>query len=257
MDTDSLFVKKAGYERLQAAGLIDDKQLGKLKLEEEGDSIRINGCKDYKFNKKEKIKGVSKGSREVETGKYVSTVWRGLSRFIQTGELDHYKNEVIVKTLSRRYEKGLINTDGYILPYKFENDTNLFLKEVEERKDQIRYMIQQLKEQDQLHNKMKPPEIEIILKLKGLKHDGNGAYKEELSNFKYPYRNFKNGCSIDRATNIINWELGTNYYANDILDLLYDYTSRKTLKAEIKALEEEIAAAGIQDYYKTKGDLPF
>jgi len=94
--------------------------------------------------------------------------------------------------------------------------------------------------------------------MKGLKPELNGAYREELSNFNYPYRNFKSGERIDRAVWIINGSLGTDYTANDLLELLHNHTHRKAFDQEVKALEEELAAVGVQDYYKKNGDdLPF
>ncbi|CAM2915553.1 DNA polymerase [Erysipelothrix tonsillarum] len=45
-DTDSVFVNAKGEKNLQAAGMVDDKILGRLKMEKVG-RLYLNGCKDY------------------------------------------------------------------------------------------------------------------------------------------------------------------------------------------------------------------
>lgn len=45
-DTDSVFVNDEGAARLEAAGMVDGKRLGALKLEKSG-RLWLNGCKDY------------------------------------------------------------------------------------------------------------------------------------------------------------------------------------------------------------------
>lgn len=45
-DTDSVFVNDDGAARLEAAGMVDQKRLGALKLEKSG-RLWLNGCKDY------------------------------------------------------------------------------------------------------------------------------------------------------------------------------------------------------------------
>jgi len=50
MDTDSLFVTKKGYENLK--DYLDNKELGKLKLEDVTEDLTIWGAKLYKFEAK-------------------------------------------------------------------------------------------------------------------------------------------------------------------------------------------------------------
>lgn len=259
MDTDSLFVNRAGYENLLAAGFIDDKKLGLLKVEEEADEMYINGCKDYIFNDHHKIKGISKSSVKIDDSKYISTIWRGLSKFIKSGDLSHYKNEMIIKTLSRQYDKGIIDLDGTVTPYRYDKDQNIFEQEIREKEDQLRAQISELKAYSKLYKR--DPAIDIVIRLGGLKPDTNGAYRQELSDFKYPYRNFKNGTTIDRAVHIINGELMTEYSANDLIELIYDHTHQKGYTELIRNLERELNQIRVPDYYKKSSsiidDLPF
>jgi hypothetical protein len=146
MDTDSLFMNKIGYERMVAAGLVDAHRLGAMKLEpiveekkdKDGNIIQpeilisngvtIKGLKDYKFDEwsKSKIKGVSKNSKYIGQDKdgndqYINQVWRGFAKFIKEGQLNHYKNELMIKTLKREYDKGLI-VNGKVIPFTYKNN---------------------------------------------------------------------------------------------------------------------------------------
>lgn len=115
MDTDSLFVNAAGLDRLQAAGAVDPSRLGALKLETEGDLI-VHGVKDYIFNGKEKIKGISKNAIRISETDFVVTQWASLSTMLRDGTTDGYKNILVKKHLSRRYQKGNVLPGGWVAP---------------------------------------------------------------------------------------------------------------------------------------------
>jgi hypothetical protein len=115
MDTDSLFVNAAGLDRLQAAGSVDPSRLGALKLEKEGDLI-VHGVKDYIFNGKEKIKGISKSAIRISETEFIINQWASLSTMIRDGKTDGYKNMLVKKQLSRQYHKGNIMPGGWIAP---------------------------------------------------------------------------------------------------------------------------------------------
>jgi len=59
-DTDSLITNKLGYERILETGLIDNKELGKLKLESRHKDMWLYGAKDYMLDGKKTLKGVGK-----------------------------------------------------------------------------------------------------------------------------------------------------------------------------------------------------
>lgn len=244
MDTDSLFVNKEGYENLKKSGVLDDKELGKLKLEHKIYDVDIRGCKDYKFKfekekggiKKEvqedKIKGVNKRSVKIDENTFVSTVWGGLAQYIKDGKLNGYKNSVIVKELSRKYTKGIIGEDGVVTPFVYNKNLNVIvqdnLKDIEETKCKI----EMLNDMQKIEGS-KVKEI-IIKECKGIKGEGNGAYKEEIQNrFKPPIKNFKNGMVIDRAVWFVNERLNTEYTANELMDILEE---KSLIKKEIKEL---------------------
>lgn len=125
-DTDSLFVSEDGYTRLQAAGHLDNKILGKLKLEETGTTLEINAPKDYSFNGHVKIKGVKLDGLycdlETKQLRYAGYQWPRLNGMLNGGQLTKYQNNPIVKKLARVYNGGWIDSAGVVLPFKVKQD---------------------------------------------------------------------------------------------------------------------------------------
>ena len=140
MDTDSLFVNKAGSDNLQAAGVVDPARLGALDLEKMGDYLRINSPKDYEFAGTKRVKGIKKGSRPLTQEEITSLIserklapeevsdrifeteqWPRLNSFIRYGDLSHYFNVARVKILKGDYNKGWVLADGRVMPFEMEN----------------------------------------------------------------------------------------------------------------------------------------
>lgn len=131
-DTDSIFTNREGYEKLDALGLIDNKELGKLKVESLGSAV-LRGPKDYDWidsetgEVKQTIKGVPRNAIQKENGDYLYNEW-------QTG-LRRYTNpiaegiEVVQRSkhLKREYDKGFVDNDGLVHPLVLdERDGTLF-----------------------------------------------------------------------------------------------------------------------------------
>lgn len=130
-DTDSIFTNSAGYKNLLNAGFIDDKELGKLKLEETGTELEIYAPKDYSFNHHIKIKGVKKDKdgnipepKRIEEGKLVFECiqWHRLNGMLQKGIIDSYQNVVTEKKLNRVYNGGVIDNTGIVHPFIIDNE---------------------------------------------------------------------------------------------------------------------------------------
>jgi DNA-directed RNA polymerase subunit RPC12/RpoP len=245
MDTDSLFVNFAGYKNLEAAGMLSETELGKMKLEYLARNVEIRGCKDYKmdYEKKgktfnvDKIKGVSKSSVKIDDKTYASVVWGGLAQYIKSGNLEGYKTSVMLKTLSRAYTKGIIYEDGTVRPFVYNSEGNILetehKKEIEIKKHELKVLSETLKTEYNIVRKI------IIEQCKGLKPESNGAYSEELKNrFRYPIRNFATGTTIDLAVNVVNDAIGSSYNANELLDVLEN--NNQKIKNEIKKLKKEL-----------------
>lgn len=117
-DTDSLFINEAGYNRLNEKGFVNNKVLGKLKLEQVSNDVVIRGCKDYHFGEEHKLKGVPKKALKIDDNHYIVTIWEGLNKKIKEGDLRTYKNILMEKELKREYTKGIV-TGNRVKPINF------------------------------------------------------------------------------------------------------------------------------------------
>lgn len=134
-DTDSLLVNDTGRERL--SHLLDEYDLGKLKLVGEYHDIEIWGAKDYRFGEKEKHKGVRKKAVWLDSHKVKQEQWSGLRGLIQSGETDAPLTKTIVKYLKRIYEKGLVRSDGTVEPYQLSPEYDQLERQVKTEWDAL------------------------------------------------------------------------------------------------------------------------
>ena len=115
-DTDSLFVDKEGYENLKE--YLDNKELGKLKLEDETEFLEIRNCKDYTFNTEVKRKGIRKDAKQIGENEFIQV------QFVKNkGNLSDYKEDgAIVKTITKElkgtYDKGVLLPNGKVIPIR-------------------------------------------------------------------------------------------------------------------------------------------
>jgi hypothetical protein len=114
-DTDSLYVTKTGYDRLQP--WIDDNELGKLKLEKKSAYWHFFGCKDYIFKGKRVLKGIPKKSKRVGFRTFEYDLFPGIKTELRAGFLSDYTIVKTRKTLARKYDKGIIAPNGRVSPY--------------------------------------------------------------------------------------------------------------------------------------------
>jgi hypothetical protein len=114
-DTDSLFLNPTGAENLK--DLISPTELGKLKIEKFG-TVEIRGPKDYTFNGKVKLKGVKKDATRTEDGGYRQLCFETKHTRYRRGTTDGIVHlNPVVKHLSGKYEKGVVNRDGTVSPF--------------------------------------------------------------------------------------------------------------------------------------------
>lgn len=114
-DTDSLLVNETGKARLSA--VLDDKELGKLKLEKAMSSTTLNGPKDYVFEDKVKHKGIRAKAKEIAPNTYEQDKFWGLKTAWREGVSDMQVIERITKKLARQYTKGEPTADGRVIPF--------------------------------------------------------------------------------------------------------------------------------------------
>lgn len=114
-DTDSLWVDETGYRRLSEH--MDDKELGKLKLEGVHDNVTLFGAKDYIVDGKARIKGVRKNAVQLSENKFVQAKFSSLVGLLRQGDMSAPIVRQQPKTLSRIYYKGDVGADGKVSPF--------------------------------------------------------------------------------------------------------------------------------------------
>lgn len=117
-DTDSLFVNETGLQNL--SDHLHDTDLGKLKIESTTERLTIYGLKDYRTDNKEVIKGIRKTAIKISPIDYWQERWPTLRGMLSTGQTTTYKTAMQTKHLTRNYNKGVIDRDGWILPFYFD-----------------------------------------------------------------------------------------------------------------------------------------
>lgn len=116
-DTDSLFVDKSGLENLRRANELDDKELGKLKLEGYSDNWAFYGPKDYQFGAKHTLKGISKKAKDLGNNTFEQLQFEGLASILKRGGENYIEVKTITKHVKRVYSKGLITNSGWTEPF--------------------------------------------------------------------------------------------------------------------------------------------
>ena len=131
-DTDSIFTNETGRKKLMDAGLVDNKELGKMKLEYWAKDMEIKGCKDYIIRKNlnpiatnlefineiVKIKGVPKKAIKIDDNKYEVMKMAKIKSSIKAGVLYGVIQSKGEKVLSREYIKGVVLENGEVEPIR-------------------------------------------------------------------------------------------------------------------------------------------
>jgi hypothetical protein len=103
-DTDSLIVNSQGMYRL--GDLVDDMELGKLKVEGVVSSIEIRGPKDYRFGDEEKVKGLGNVVGIAGDGTPIVSRWQRLRGALREGVLGLVKITLHPYVRRKVYSKG-------------------------------------------------------------------------------------------------------------------------------------------------------
>jgi hypothetical protein len=113
-DTDSLFVNKVGYRRLKR--YLQDQVLGMLEVKQVASEVIIHGCKDYVIDGVGKTKGIPKKAVKVSANSYDTLVFPSFKSDINRGMASDYAIHKVNKTLSRKYDKGVVTASGNVIP---------------------------------------------------------------------------------------------------------------------------------------------
>lgn len=120
MDTDSLFCNEVGYSRLLTAGLIDPKELGKLKLERTIASLDIKGCKDYTRDGLDVRKGIKKDAIPTADGGFSQPQFMKTKSMLAKGLSGTVVVRQVIKHRRTSYDKGVVQADGTVAPIRLD-----------------------------------------------------------------------------------------------------------------------------------------
>jgi len=108
-DTDSILTDSEGGKRLEK---YVGNELGKLELQLDFNHGKINCPKDYEFGDKVRLKGIGKLSKKLSDNVYETIRFTSFKDYIRTGK---HGTIVMNKELTRKYNKGIIQDDGFVL----------------------------------------------------------------------------------------------------------------------------------------------
>jgi len=121
-DTDSLFVNAKGKRNLERAGKCSDVELGGLKIEGSEYEPTFLAPKDYIFGEDICLKGIRKNAKRMAGSKYKQLQFEGLPSIIRRGCQPYITIKQVIKTVTHKYKKGIVNPDGWTRPFCLPED---------------------------------------------------------------------------------------------------------------------------------------
>jgi hypothetical protein len=116
-DTDSLKIKSCHVPKLR--GDIDNKILGKMKIEDRTKHLSIFGAKYYITEKATKLKGVPSKAEKVGDHVYKYTEFQRQRQHLRNRVTRFFVTREVTKTVKPYYDKGLVLPTGKIIPFQF------------------------------------------------------------------------------------------------------------------------------------------
>ena len=114
-DTDSIITNSMGFNNLK--DLLDDTELGKLKVEHQSQDVTIYNCKDYEFADIHKTKGIPTKATRISKDVWQYLQFEGFSSWL-SGEMDKgATGKISTRTRRTPYQKGYVSPDGYVNPF--------------------------------------------------------------------------------------------------------------------------------------------
>lgn len=109
--TDSLITTQLGYDRLKAAGLIGDNEIGQLKIKAQGNSIEIRGAGCMEFAGRLWLSGISRPPDKTTFGSITTRKVYGLSTAI--ADNGNPRVHVVTREVSPEWHYDPSRTDDY------------------------------------------------------------------------------------------------------------------------------------------------
>jgi hypothetical protein len=117
---DGIICNRDGFEALDAAGEIDNEQLGKLRLEGLHDDCEIMGCSDYRVGGKVVLSGRASQFDDIDTGECLQHKRSATNWLFSGSAVDFYEESLEEWTRTKGYAKGVIGQDGWIDPLELD-----------------------------------------------------------------------------------------------------------------------------------------
>lgn len=115
-DSDSLHVSQEGYDALVEGGMVEPKEVGKLKLVERAHSAYYHGPKDYTLDGRHVIAGVPKDARPIDPRTFDAVQSPRLRSILATRPASSLITRRKVIRLESAHVQGTLGDDGWVAP---------------------------------------------------------------------------------------------------------------------------------------------
>jgi hypothetical protein len=119
---DGMIVSRDGFDRLDKADEIDNRKLGKLRLDAIADDCDIVGCSDYRVGGKVVLAGRAAMYDDIDTGKMLQHKFAAASHLFKGGAVDYYEEKLEEFARHGTYTKGIVSQDGWVEPLLLGED---------------------------------------------------------------------------------------------------------------------------------------
>uniref|UniRef100_A0A6M3LGA9 DNA-directed DNA polymerase n=1 Tax=viral metagenome TaxID=1070528 RepID=A0A6M3LGA9_9ZZZZ len=117
-DTDSIIIRETDLKRIK--WVIDDQELGALKIQDWYKKLHIDGAKNYRTDQVRHIKGIPATAKEVAPGVFEYMHFSRMCMCLRERHDVGVPLEVQQRTLKTGYDKGIVTFSGKVEPLRFE-----------------------------------------------------------------------------------------------------------------------------------------
>jgi len=117
-DTDSIKIRSSDLNKVKH--LIDEFELGALKIEEKFKTFEILGPKTYITDTKRVMKGVPVSAELLNHYRYRYDTWLRQTSHLKRGIERYYIKRDTIKQITSEYDKGIVTCTGKIIPFRLE-----------------------------------------------------------------------------------------------------------------------------------------
>jgi hypothetical protein len=116
-DTDCVIIETKNIGKV--TWKMDEMELGALKVEKRFNRLVIGGAKNYRTDAERHIKGIPAKAREIEPGFFKYDSFARQLACLRAGNNEGVAVKEVTRMLKRKYDKGLVDKDGKVTPYRF------------------------------------------------------------------------------------------------------------------------------------------